>query len=149
VEALVVDTGPLLAFLDAGDARRSEVRHLFKYSGPLHLSPFVLAEVDYFVSRRFGVGAELGLLRDVAGGSFVLEPADHLHVRACAQVIGRYRDLGIGLADASVAVLAQRHGTRRIATFDQRHFRAMRTSDGDPYVILPADEPPRKRASKR
>jgi predicted nucleic acid-binding protein len=44
-------------------------------------------------------------------------------------VIARHADLGISLADASIVVLAERHGIDAVLTLDQRHFR----------VLLPAD----------
>lgn len=45
----------------------------------------------------------------------------------------------VGLADLSV-VLARRFGTRRIPTFDERHFQAPRRLDGGAFTLLPADE---------
>jgi hypothetical protein len=52
----------------------------------------------------------------------------------------RYADLGVGLADASLVALAARLNTVSIATFDQRHFRAMRpTAGGDAFRLLPLD----------
>ncbi|HLZ26629.1 MAG TPA: PIN domain-containing protein [Chloroflexota bacterium] len=37
----------------------------------------------------------------------------------------RYRDLRLGLADASLVVLAQRLNTRRVVTLDERAFRTI------------------------
>jgi len=56
-----------------------------------------------------------------------------------ADVIDRYRDLEIGLADASIVVLAGREQTDRVLTLDERHLRALRTLGGRPFVLLPAD----------
>lgn len=52
----------------------------------------------------------------------------------------RYHDLDAGLADLSVVVLAARHRIRRVLTFDERHFRALRPLSGGHFTILPADE---------
>jgi predicted nucleic acid-binding protein len=43
------------------------------------------------------------------------------------------------LADLSIVVLAHRFRTTRIATFDERHFRALRPLDGGSFTLLPAD----------
>lgn len=51
----------------------------------------------------------------------------------------RYRDLELGLADASLVVLAGRHRTTRIATFDERAFRAVAPLSGGAFTLLPAD----------
>ena len=39
-----------------------------------------------------------------------------------------------------MVVLARRFGTRRILTFDERHFRTLRPLDGGAFTILPSDE---------
>ena len=50
----------------------------------------------------------------------------------------KHRD--IGLADASLLALASRLNTLRIATLDERHFRAVRPLTGEAaFVLLPAD----------
>jgi len=50
-----------------------------------------------------------------------------------------YRDLAVGLADASVVVLSRRHGVRDVLTLDERHFRVLRGADDRPFRLLPAD----------
>jgi predicted nucleic acid-binding protein len=65
-----------------------------------------------------------------------LEPSEY----ATALELDRaYDDLDAGLADLSIVVLARRFGTRRIVTFDERHFRALRALDGGAFTLLPAD----------
>jgi uncharacterized protein len=53
----------------------------------------------------------------------------------------RYGDLGLGLVDASVVVLAEDLGIRRLATRDVRHFAAVRLRDGTAFelVVRPND----------
>ena len=48
-----------------------------------------------------------------------------------------YRALGIGLADASIVVIAARAGTNRVLTLDGRHFRALKTLPGGAFELLP------------
>ena len=54
-------------------------------------------------------------------------------------VLDRYPDLDLGLADASLVVLAERFGTRDVLTLDERHFRALRDGRGRSFRLLPAD----------
>jgi uncharacterized protein len=68
-------------------------------------------------------------------------PFDAGDVAEAAEVIGRYQELRIGLADASVAVVAARAKTTRLLTLDERHFRPMRPLWGQAFRLLPADEP--------
>lgn len=56
-----------------------------------------------------------------------------------ARLIERYRDLDLGLADTAVMATAERRGTLRILTVDERDFRAVLSRNGKPFVLLPAD----------
>jgi uncharacterized protein len=55
------------------------------------------------------------------------------------RVARRYRDLELGLADASIVVLAERFGTRRLLTLDERAFRSVTPLRGGQFTLLPAD----------
>jgi len=137
---IVVDTSGLLAAIDSSQRRHeSSRRALESDAGPLLLSPFVLAELDYLLSTRVGVDAETLLLNDVAEGAYRLESFGPEDVRAATEIIERYRELGIGLADASIVVIAARAGTDRILTLDERHFRTIRPLSGGPFQLLPKD----------
>lgn len=143
---IVVDAGPLAALADADDPLHDRVRGFIRSTDePFVLSPFVLAEVDYLVNRLCGLDAQVAMLTDVRDGLFGLDPISDSDVRSCLEIINKYRDLNIGIADASVVVLAHRHRTINLLTFDERHFRTMRSLSGEPFVILPADQTPRKR----
>lgn len=110
-------------------------------SGPFLLSPFVLAELDYMLGKRHGQGAQLALLAEVAEGAYELAEFDRADVEQAMAVMRRYADLQVGLADASIVVLAERHGSSDVLTFDRRHFRTMRGPGGRPFRLLPDDYP--------
>ena len=59
---------------------------------------------------------------------------------AAVRVAERYADADLGLADASLVVLAERLQTVQIATLDERHFRAVRPlAGGATFRLLPRD----------
>ena len=137
---LVVDAGTLFAQADADDPEHEAVVALFEDErGPLVTSQVAVAEADYLILTRLGVDVELAFLDDLAGGTFVVDCLDRKELGLARDLARRYRDLKLGLADASLAVLADRHRTNRIASFDERAFRAMTPLRGDAFVILPAD----------
>jgi len=137
---IIADTSGLLAAMDPDEVHHDTCRTVVEaVDTPLVVSPFVLCELDYLVSRKLGVDAELALLDDVAAGAYRLAPMRPDDVIAARAIVEQYRDLGVGLTDASLVVLAERHRTRDILTLDARHFRAMRTRKGEPYRLLPAD----------
>lgn len=136
---ILLDTSGLLAALDAAQRRHDEAAaSLRAASPPLLLSPFVLAELDDLLAARVGEAARLNLLREVERGAYQLASFGAAGVRAARSIIERYADLGISLADASIAVLAARHKVNEVLTLDERHFRVL-NADRRPFRLLPAD----------
>lgn len=137
---ILVDTSGLLSALDPGQAsHRESARVLRQSSAPRLLSPFVLAELDYLLTTRVSERTARMMLEQVAGGAYQLERFDVGDVDEAISVLERYDGLGLGLADASLVVIARRHGVRDILTLDQRHFRAVMGPGDKPFRILPAD----------
>ncbi len=137
---IILDTSGLLAAIDESQRFHERAKEVLEKSQTnLVLSPFVLAELDYLVSKRIGLDAEVAVLEEVERGAYLLEPFSAEEVGAAKRIIEDYRDLGIGLADASNIVLAERYGTLDILTLDERHFRAVSGPGGFPFRVLPAD----------
>jgi predicted nucleic acid-binding protein len=139
---LIVDAGPLIALDDVADPARAIARPYFVQSSEELIIPApITAEVDYLIGRRLGRTARLAFLTDLARGRFRVECLTAYEYQLVLRLDEQYTDLDVGLADLSVVVLARRFETRRILTFDERHFRALRPLDGGAFTLLPADEP--------
>ena len=137
---LILDAAPLVAL---ADAKEPQLEALLKIraeeDGPLVLPAPVAAEVDYLLGVRFGEAARRAFLSDLAAQRYdvaCLEAGDY---QAVAELDARYSDLGLGLADCSIVVLAERYDTRRLLSFDERHFRAVAPLQGGSFELLPAD----------
>ncbi len=137
---ILLDASGVFAALNDRERHHADsLAVLHGFEPPLLLSPFVLAELDYLIRATAGVDAELALLEDVARGSYQLEEFSAADVREAADVITGHRDLGVGLADASIVVLSRRHGIIDLLTLDERHFRVLRGARDRPFRLLPAD----------
>jgi uncharacterized protein len=137
---ILLDTSGLLAAIDRSQHHHEGARRALEAAAPpWSLSPFVLTELDYLLATRVSQEAERALLAEVARGVYRLETFDAAEVEDAERLIGRYRGLEIGLADASIVVLAHRYGVRDLLTLDERHFRAMRGPGGRPFRLHPAD----------
>jgi predicted nucleic acid-binding protein len=139
---ILVDTSGVLAAIDPRQAHHAAAAQALSKWHPRILSPFVLAELDYLVATHGGQSEELKLLGDVSGGAYQLETFTSADVAAAHAVIDRYADLHLGLADASIVVLALRHHCLEVLTLDQRHFRVVRGPGEKPFRILPYDREP-------
>lgn len=136
---ILLDTSGLLAAIDASQNWHAQAAaSLAAAAPPRLLSSFVLAELDYLLAAQVGEAARTGLLREVERGAYTLAPMSAGDVGIARVVIEQHADLGISLADASIVVLAQRHGLVDVLTLDQRHFRVL-TNEGRPFRVLPAD----------
>jgi uncharacterized protein len=137
---IVVDTSGLLSALDGSERHHKASRHALRFAGdPRILSPFVLAEVDYLLTTRVSQAVARQFLGEVADGAYELAAFDGGDVALAGEVLDRYTKLGLGLADASIVVLAERYATNNVLTLDERHFRAVVTRNGQAFRLFPAD----------
>lgn len=137
---VIVDAGPLVAFGDANDPDFALVDHLLRtIDGPLIVPSPVTAEVDYLLGRRVGHGPRHAFLADLAAGRFAVACLEREDYNTIRELDLRYTDLQLGLADCALVILAHRHKTNRILSFDERHFRAVTPLQGGSFKILPAD----------
>lgn len=65
-----------------------------------------------------------------------MEAAD---IQRALEIIRRHGALEVGLADASIVVLAERHGVGDLLSLDHRHFRTLTWSAGRSFRLRPAD----------
>ncbi len=139
---ILVDTSAVLQLVSTTARHHADLQRIVdEVNGPFLLSPFVLAELDYMLGERHGQAMQLALLDEVAEGAYELAEFTHADVELAAAVMRQYSDLRVGLADASIVVLADRHGSADVLSFDRRHFRAMRGPGGRPFRLLPDDYP--------
>jgi predicted nucleic acid-binding protein len=137
---LVIDTGPLVALADAGEPRRDAILAAIRDEpGSLVIPAPTTAEVDYLLGQRFGDPARRAFLGDLAAGRFTVACLERDDYTTVADLEARYADFGLGLADCALIVLAQRHQTTRLLSFDERHLCAVTPLDGGTFTLLPAD----------
>lgn len=136
---LILDTGPLITAADRRDPRNRATAAFFDGVDERMILPApISAEVDYLLGSRIGPRAQERFLADLAAGAFdiaCLEPDDYSLI---LEYNRRYAALHLGLSDLSVVALAYRHRTRRIVSFDARHFRAIEPAQGGAFELLPA-----------
>ncbi len=137
---ILLDTSGLLSAMDAAQPEHHHAAAVLTGSGgPLVLSPFVVAELDYLLGRRVGPAAQRAFLREVGAGAYQLASITEADVSRASELIDRYAGLAIGIADASIVVLAERLDCPDVLTLDERHFRALPGPGGRPFRLLPAD----------
>jgi uncharacterized protein len=136
--ALVLDTGPLLAALDADDMDHHRCKELIESADEdLVVPALVLAELDYWCHERLGVQAWLTFLEDLIDGAYTLEAPVHADLVRCKEIQKEYADQPIGVVDASVLALTERLCEDKLATLDHRHFSVVRPAHVESLRLLP------------
>ncbi len=135
---VLADTSALIAFYDRRSADHHAVVEAFRaIPAPLTVSPLVLAEFDFLISKYAGDKVALTAAREIAA-TMQIEEFNAADLAAAADVMERYADLKLGLTDASIVVLAHRCHTGRLLTLDRRHFTVVRPlSAADAFALLP------------
>ncbi|MBN3456344.1 PIN domain-containing protein [Mycobacterium sp. DSM 3803] len=135
---MVVDAGPLYAYVDADDAHHASSLELLQtHPGPLIVPTLVITEVVYLLATRLGAEPEVKFLGDLADGAFTVEPVAAGDWLRIAELVARYRNLPLGTVDASVVATAERLGINEIATVDHRHFTVVRPRHVEAFTLLP------------
>jgi predicted nucleic acid-binding protein len=136
--ALICDTGPLLAALDAADPDHERCAGLLREtSEDLVVPMLVLSELDYWCHERLGVQAWLIFLEDLLEGVYQPEPPTLRELARCHELQSTYADLRLGVVDASVIALVERLGESKVATLDHRHFATVRPAHVSALTLLP------------
>jgi uncharacterized protein len=140
--ALICDTGAVYAIYDADDLQHGAVKAAVEAEpGALLLPVVLLAEIDYLLSQRLSIDAALDFLESVERGALTLVMPSEDDLIRCRDLMVRYRDLNVGIADASVVATAERLGIQRLLTLDERHFRTIKPRTFSHFILLPADAP--------
>jgi predicted nucleic acid-binding protein len=135
---LIVDSGPLYAAAATADRNhRRSIDLLSGAEGPLLVPALVVTEVSYLLADRIGAHAELAFGRSIADGELIVEPVLDAEWDRIAGLTEQYLDLPLGIVDASVVALAERHHVEVIATLDHRHFSVVRPRHTSAFTLLP------------
>jgi len=124
----LIDTGPIIAYLDRGDPAHELISTcLDPFSGWLCTTEAVILEAMHFLAaHREGPS----LLADFveAGELHVYGSCEPGQIRKATQLMKRYADTPMDFADATLVLLAEQIGATDIVTLDRRGFSTYRTN---------------------
>lgn len=126
MQKTLIDSGPLIALFDSSDRFHTAVLNCLRsYRGQLLSSWPVLTEVSHMLD--FSLQAQLDFLAWVHSGAVQLAEIEQSELLSMRQMMEKYGDLPMDLADASLLYLANRDDIRQIISID---------SDFDVYRTL-------------
>jgi predicted nucleic acid-binding protein len=135
---IIVDSGFWLALANKNDEFHIPAVNLF-YS--LQDEQFittwcVVTETCYLLQNRVGIHAPQRFIRKIGLGKLNIFDIKPSHCSRIEQLMTKYRDLPMDLADASLAILAETLGHGRILSIDYRDFNTYRWKNTEPFHNL-------------
>jgi len=133
----LVDAGPLIALLDSDDPDHQRCMHaLPALEGPLVTTWPAFTEATYLLGDRAGWPAQERLWRLVLRDDLLLLPVDGPMLQRARDLMRKYRDLPMDLADATLVAVAESKRLRTVFTLDA-DFRVYRLPGSAAFEIVP------------
>ena len=134
MKPVLLDTGVIVALLDRSEKfHRTCAESLRALEAPLVTCEAVIAESCYLLRNL--PGAPEAVIENVVGGIFQVPFQLSREAAAVKQVLRKFRDRGIDLADACLIRLADEFETADILTLD-KDFQIYRWGKNKPFRIL-------------
>ncbi len=134
--AILVDTGPLVALFNRRDDDHAVCTETLKtLRAPLVTVWPVITEAMYLLA--FSNLAQEGLWQFLLAGTLLPLPLEYADLSRIRELMQRYRDQEMDLADAALVRVAEREKIRMIFTIDRRDFRIYRPKHTRSFYLLP------------
>lgn len=122
---ILIDAGPLVALVKGDDQHHAACKAAFRLiRQPLGTVWPVLTEVMFLLAEI--PGAQDVVWEMIIRGAIRVLPLDSSDVPRIREVMRKYADRTIDLADAALIAVAEREGIRQFFTIDQRDFAVYR-----------------------
>lgn len=134
---IIADTSALIALMSADDQHHEAIVRWYEADADAWIIPWaVLPELDYML-MRLDTRVQLAFVRDLAEARYVIEWGNARDLARARDLCERYRNLELGLVDATIMAIAERRKVDAIATLDLRHFGAVKLNKS--FLLLPRD----------
>jgi predicted nucleic acid-binding protein len=136
VGGVLVDAGPLVALLDGADpAHESCVAALKAIRQPLITVWPAFTEAMYLLGESWP--AQKALWSRLETEALALAPLDDTDAPRMRELMEKYRDLPMDLADAALVRVAERDSLAEIFTLDRKHFSIYRAGRRRRFSVVP------------
>ena len=134
---ILLDTGPIVAFFDASDHYHHSCIELLKtVNEPLVTTWPVLTEAFYLLG--FSWKAQDNLWGFITRGGVDILPLNDSQQARCRQLMEKYSDLPMDLADGTLVVLAESQKIKKVFTLDHKDFKIYKPTRIKYFTLLPA-----------
>lgn len=138
MKPVLIDTGPLVSYLDEADSEHERVAAwLGDFTGVLCTTSAVVTEAMHLLKsdshgpRRLAEFVQAARIQ-------VFDATQPEQLLSAVTLIEKYEDVPMDFADATLVLLGERLGATQIVTLDRRGFLTFRTRKRKSFEILPS-----------
>jgi uncharacterized protein len=136
VPAVLVDTGPLVALLDRSDPYHLSCQESLSSLDDSLVTVWPVVTEAMYLLRAYWQ-AQDALWEMIESGAVQIVSLGIDDIPRMRELMRKYRDLPMDLADAGLVRVAERERLRRIFTLDRRDFQVYRPSRIGRFAIIP------------
>ena len=137
MRVVLVDAGPLVALIDRSDDWHLRCRRTFEGLDAALITVWpAVAEASHLL--RDVERGQATLLQLLESGAIKLASVDRDDVPRMRELMAKYHDLPMDLADAAIVRVAERERISHVFTTDRQDFRIYRPARIGHFILLPA-----------
>ncbi|MBI4699201.1 MAG: PIN domain-containing protein [Nitrospirae bacterium] len=134
---ILIDTGPIVASFDKNDSHHNICLNVLKnLKAPLITTVPVLTEAFYLLGCSWYL--QENLWEAIEHDTLRIYNMDRDILKRCHELMKKYQDLPMDLADASLVAVAESENIRTIFTLDHKDFKVYRTKQKGHFKLLPS-----------
>ncbi len=137
---IIADTGFWLALANKDDQHHFQAKQAMQTvlarKERLLTTCAVMAETCHLLLRDLGTQAQQAFIESYRAKGFDVFELQPVHADRVAELMKKYANLPMDLADASLVILAEHLGHGRILSTDKRDFQAYRWKNRHPFENL-------------
>jgi len=142
---ILVDAGPLVALVDADDQHHQRCAATFKQLRETLATVWPAVTEAMYLLSDLPKGQE-AVWELLARGVVRLLPLDLGDVARMRELMRKYADRPMDLADAALVRVAERERIRKVFTVDERDFKVYRLHDQARFTVMPTEDQRSRRA---
>ena len=132
----LLDTGPIVAYLDRRDPWHSAVAAVLDgFDGKLITTSAVVTEAMYMV-RTVGDGPSVLVEFLNSARVEICECTNVPQLSACGELMRKYSDVPMDFADATLVLLGESLKISEVCTLNRRGFKVFRNRTGRPLELM-------------
>lgn len=133
---ILLDTGAFVALLDKSEEKHSRCAEFFSsFKGEIYTTEPVLTETLYLLGPS--LEAEKACVNFILQGGALLVPQSRESLSRAIALMGKYKDIPMDFADATLVSLAEDTGIQEVFTLDIKGFQAYRIHGKKSFKIWP------------